>query len=501
VPQGEKNMKNSKISTEAKRILLDGELLEKTEAVALKLSHNYDFARRMIQEISLILAGQAIKHLDVGIKTRAFSHAGLYGAHGFGRDFTWDIATKSGIFPINNPIRITRLDNITEAALIGTISESQIVPPITVTHDMVFVGEYSTLMRGQNADSLAASMRSLLETSEYRRRLAKVAGLNFILEGDDKKRKRSLIKALEEASKKGLFIDTSIGEIAVETTTSWIISSARFGSDYTYGKPLLALGDVDRYRWRSHLPTKEERLKITAEVGSLPPIVASDVDIRTINEAWKFLLNTLYRKIGQNAIKVDSNEWSFQKRKKLWVDTQNLIFETYPELAEQHVDQLINLRTRAEFRRLLIQHATTKQFQRDQGYDLAEPGKFIIDYKEDGEFAQNLWLEEFVPSMIDVIDDIQKYDPKRRSKRRKTLTQKGEEIVKKRLEKGIAGAAELAELVKKKGISVSLLNNKILKKMLREDIICKPTGYKYYKLKKNCPNCGYFSSCTERETD
>lgn len=492
-------METPKISREAKQILLDGQLLEKTEAVALKLSHNYDFARRMIEEICLILGGQALKHINIGIETRAFSHAGFYGAHGFGRDFTWDIATKSGIFPINNPIRVTRLDNITEAALIGTISESQIVPPITITHDLVFVGEYSTLMRRPDADSLAASMRSLLETSEYRRRLAKAAGLNFILEGDDKKRKKSLEKALEEASKKGLFIDPSIGEIAVKTTTSWIISSARFGSDYTYGKPLLALGDVDRYRWRSHLPTKEERLEITAEVGSLPPIVASDIDVYSINEAWKFLLNTLYRKIGQNAMKVDSDEWSFQKRKKLWTDTQKLIFETYPELAEQHVDQLINLRTRAEFRRLLIQHATMKQFQRDQGYDLSEPGKFIIDYKEDGEFAQNLWLEEYVPSMVDVIDDIQKYDPKRGSKRSKNLTQKGEEIVKKRLENGLADTAELIKIVKTKGISASLLNNQILRKMLSDGIICKPTGFKYYKLKDNCVSCSFQETCLDKQ--
>ena len=48
----------------------------------------------------------------------------------------------------------------------------------------------------------------------------------------------------------------------------------------------------------------------------------------------------------------------------------------------------------------------------------------------------------------------------------------------------MADNSELANIVKTNGISVSLFNNQILPRMLREGIICKPTGYKHYKMKE-----------------
>lgn len=107
----------------APRILLDGRLLLTIESLALQLSNKFDFARRIIQEFTLILAGQLIKYLNVGQRDRAYSHAGIYTPPGLGKDYSWRLIENCGIFPFDI-IRIRRMENITEAALIGTITEN-----------------------------------------------------------------------------------------------------------------------------------------------------------------------------------------------------------------------------------------------------------------------------------------------------------------------------------------------------------------------------------------
>lgn len=77
-------MEKNELSQEARRLLLDGKLLETTEAIALKLSHNYDWARRMIQEIALIFTGQYVKSLDIGVEDRGTSHAAFYSSMDWG---------------------------------------------------------------------------------------------------------------------------------------------------------------------------------------------------------------------------------------------------------------------------------------------------------------------------------------------------------------------------------------------------------------------------------
>jgi len=486
-----------KPSPTARKLLLDGELLEVTETLALKLAHGYDFAKRMIQEISLIIAGQSIKFLDIGLPDRGFSHAAFYGAHGYGRDFTWRIAETSGIFPINDPIRAKRLDNITEAALIGTVEEYHILPPPTVTEDILFVGEYATLAKGQNAEGMAANLCSMLETGEYHRRLAKVVKLREILDDPNDRRRKRLVGDIEECKHMGMHIDVNRGAIRVDTTTSWIISSARFGSEVVQGRPLLSMGDVDRYRWRSFSPTREERLKVTSEVGSLPPVDINATEISAVNEAWRILHTTLKEMTATRSIKVPRDDMSYQLRKRIWDDTQKEMLELYPDMKDIYEDQLVTLRATAEFRRLMYQHAALKQFARNQGHDFAEPGKFVIDYEEDGEFAKQLWLTEYVPSLMEVVDDILHSSLLRRS-RTVTFSEKGSEVVLKRLEEGSAAHDELVEVAADAGIKKSLLSNVVLPTLLKKDLICKPTGYKVYQL-RDCKICKMRDVCRYRD--
>jgi hypothetical protein len=416
-----------------------------------------------------------------------------------GRDFTWRIATRSGIFPIENNLRVTRLDNITEAALIGTITDMEILPPVTITDNVIFVGEYSTLMRGSNAETLAANLRSLLETGEYERRLAKVVGLKAIIDDPKNPKRQQLLDDIERLKTRGMEITIEEGRIRVQTTASWIISSARFGSEFAYGKPLLSLGDVDRYRWRSYLPTRDERVEITSEVGSLPPIDISTADIIHLNQAWRTLFEALRRTTRDGSIKVSLDATSYYIRKKIWEDLQKEVLETYPEMKPIYDEELLTLRATGEFRRLMYQHAATKQFERDQDYDLAAPGKFIIDYEEDGEFAKRLWLDEYVPGIMDVIEDITRYETTRKSKRTGTSTQRGEDIALKRLEKGPAEPKELVKLAEDAGVKTSLFNNRVLPILLKKGFICKP-HYGLYKL-KDCKTCSLRNNCTNSGRD
>lgn len=478
------NSQRTNISSAAKKILKDGKLLETTEALALKISNNYDFARRINQEFSLIIAGQTIKYLNVGQLDRAYSHAGIYAPPGLGKDFAWKLIRTSRIFP-NNIFRVSRLENITQAVLVGTITESTIIPPAPVTEDIIFVGEYATLMKGRDAETIAADMRAMIENGEYRRRLAKVGGVREILETDPDSRRAKYIRSqLEECRKFGLTIDLRRSEIQVRTTTSWLISSARFGSETGYGKSLLSMGDINRYRWRSYLPRRSERRKITSEVGSLPPIdIGIEKNKNSCNEAWRTLISALKANIV-NGLKVPRDTQSYYERKKVWDETQKLLDDNYGDkVDDRYFGQLVNLRMRAEYNRIMYQHAVLKQFERNQGYDFSLPTKFAIDYKEDGAFAKQLWISEYVPSMIDVMNDITKrYD--KGTGTQETLTSRGATEVLKRLTNGPAKRRELIKVVEKIGISDSLLDNQILPRLLKSKQIQRDK-FGVYSLVKN----------------
>jgi len=460
----------SRASSQAKKILKDGVLLETTEALSLQVSNNYDFARRIVQELALIFAGQIIKHLNVGQKDRAYSHAGLYAPPGLGKDFAWKLVATSGIFPAD-ALRMKKLENVTEAALSGTANDNTIIPPPTVNEDIIFVGEYATLMRGSNAQPVSADMRAILESGEYSRRLAKIGQLKeAIMIHPDSNEAKYIKKQLEDYAKIGMTVDLDKSEISIKSTTSWVVASAKFGSEMTYGRSLLSMGDINRYRWRSYLPDRDERLKITSEIGSLPPTTPNVAEKNACREAWTLLIAGL-RENPAEGLEVPRDEQSYYTRQRIWDDTQKILMDTLGnKLEDVYFEQLVNLRTRAEFTRLMYQHATLKQFERNQSHDFSQPYKFVINNVEDGEFAKQLWISEYATSMIDVMKDVLRQPGSNRSIRI-TLTAKGKTLVLEKLKEGPTKREELIKIMNKNGISPYLLDNEILKALRKEEKI------------------------------
>jgi hypothetical protein len=381
--------------------------------------------------------------------------------------YAWSIATNSGIFP-SGKFRITKLDNITEAVLEGTIFENKIVPPPTVTEDIIAVMEAATLLSGPNAAALSADLRAMLEKGEYSRRLAKIGKLDEMIQtaADDKKI-GYILSQMTEFEKIGMKIVTKTCEIQIKTTTSWIISSASFGSHAANNKSLLSMGDLNRFRWRSYLPSRDERLQITSEVGSLPPVICNSTKRTICNEAWITTIDSL-RKLSIDNFAVPRDEQSYLGRKNSWDEMIKEAKDKHKKLeSETYYNQIVNMRTRAEFTRLMYQHAALKQFARDTGTDCSFPEKFIIDYKEDGEFAKTLCINEYKPTLIDVIHDIVGNQTKAYSCRI-TKTTIGEQVVLERLKTGHAKRDELVKLCEAQGISQYTLDNQILPYLLNQ---------------------------------
>ena len=105
------------------------------------------------------------------------------------------------------------------------------------------------------------------------------------------------------------------------------------------------MGDIDRYRWRSYLPEKNERLKVVSDVGSLPPVTVNSSKIKVLNEAWGLLFTTLREMTAKQPIEVSRNGASHQARKKVWDDIQKEMFERFTDMKEEYVDQQATLRS------------------------------------------------------------------------------------------------------------------------------------------------------------
>lgn len=475
---------------EAKRLLKEGILLETTMSLAYEAANKSDFASRFAREFGLLLMGQAIKFFDItGMKDRAYSHLGIYADPGMGKDFCWKIIETSGIFP-SDVVRVTRLDKITSAALVGTISERQIVPPPVITEQMIFSGEFSTLKKKNEAEEISADLRVLLETGEYKRRLAKVVGLKEALL--DPRFRENLQNQMEQCKKLGMTLDLDKGEIHVRSAASWIISSARFGSGTIAGRPLLNMGDLDRFRWLSFLPDPEEREKLVAEVGSLPPVVLNESLVKATAEAWRSLFVTIEKLTKKGGLQIIRDEISYQARKQAWEETVQEIKTHYPDMTEQGERILINLRTHAEFNRVMHQYAATQQFKRAASRGLPEPSEFIMDSGEDGAFARQLFIHEYVPGVLDLIEDVLHTQPKRY--KRVYLTEIGEKTILEGLQNGPKSREDFIEPIKKAGISVPSLDCLILPRLIQKRLVCKPR-HSLYMLKRDCATCPSRESC------
>jgi hypothetical protein len=479
-------MKEADVET----LLKNGTLLETSMSLAYEAANKFDFASRFAKEFVLLFMGQAIKHFDItGIKDRGYSHLAVYCDPGMGKDFAWKLIETSGIFP-TDVVRITRLDRVTVASLVGTISENQIVPPPVATDSIIFAGEFSTLMNKREAEEISADFRVLLETGEYSRRLAKVVGLKEVLLNPN--RKSQLEAQIEKCKMMGVELDLDIGEIHVQSSCSWIASSARFGSGTTTGRPLLNLGDLDRFRWLSFLPTSEERRKLVAEVGSLPPVTLNQDLVDAVNEAWRKTFYAVKDLAKDGCLPIPRDEVSYLARKNIWEQTEEEMKRLYPEITEQHERILINLRSHSEFNRIMYQFAATKQFQRAYAMGLRSPEQFILNVEEDGAFAKQHFLYENVPGLLDVVDDIVHKQPLRRKRPR--LSEIGKEIVLNLLQNGPKTRDAFIEPIKKAGISVSTLDCTILPELIRKSTICKPK-HNLYLLKQNCLECEFNEIC------
>lgn len=171
------------------------------------------------------------------------------------------------------------------------------------------------------------------------------------------------------------------------------------------------------------------------------------------------------------------------ERKRIWDETVKEMMDNYSELEKKvNFDQLMSLRNVSEFRRIMYQHAALKQFARDQGNDLLLPEKFQIDYKEDGEFTKTLWLEEYVPSMLDIIANVLRGSAK--PAKRRTKTSAGMDLFVRRLEEGHAKREELLAIAAKNGISSFLVDNQILPKLIESGLIVRD-NQGWYSLTKD----------------
>ena len=471
----------NRLSKRATEILKNGELLQVTESLAYRRSNNYDFARRIGREIGLIFSGQAIKYLNIGQKDRAYSHCGIFAPPGMGKDFAYNLMVDSGIFP-KDVFRIERLDNITPAALEGTIFGNKIVPPPTITADLIVTSEWASLASGTDASSLLADLRVMWENGKYTRRLAKIGKLDEILETASVETAGYIQGQIDEYKKKGLYVDTSECKINVETTSSWIIASADFGSQTKFGKSLLTLGDLCRIRWLSYHPTKAERIKVISDVGSLPPVIINTTEERACNEAWRTTIMAL-KKTHPKGIKIPRDNQSHYERKRIWNETVKEMMDTYPQLEKNvNFDQLMSLRSMSEFRRLVYQYAATQQFARDSGNDLSISEKFKIDYKIDGEFAKRLWLEDYVPSMLDIISNVLSRSDK--PAKHTTKTSMGIKQFLKRMANGPVKRPELLTIARQNDISEYLVDNRIIPNMIELKLIKREKGG-WYSLREN----------------
>lgn len=68
------------------------------------------------------------------------------------------------------------------------------------------------------------------------------------------------------------------------------------------------------------------------------------------------------------------------------------------------------------------------------------------------------------------------------------------------LTEGSKTRTELISSILKMGISVSELDNVILPSLVQKGHICKPTGFKQYKL-RDCKNCEWENSCTDKNKE
>ena len=169
-------------------------------------------------------------------------------------------------------------------------------------------------------------------------------------------------------------------------------------------------------------------------------------------------------------VNIPRDSQSYYDRQKIWDETTKEMLDTYTQLEDEiYYNQLMSLRNVSEFRRLMYQHAALKQFSRSNGNDLSTPDKFLIDYNYDGKFAKRLWIDEYVPSMIDIINNV--LSKSEQSTKKVTKTKLGINLTLERLSKGPVKRSELVDIAQKNNISQYTIDNQILPILLKQGLI------------------------------
>jgi len=420
-----------KTEQEAQRILVNGELPQATETLAYVDNNNDEWHRRCARVLSLaVLAGQMLCRDKNG--TRLYSHVGLYQPHGMGRGHFLHWLYHSDVMPRakkgdRDAFSMAIRDDVSSAALLGSItSEGEIKPP-PLLQDVIIVEEYATLFK--SGEDLSACIRKCQEEGSFTRDLVKFKMIKDILQrgawankqlatGKFKNEKNILELAeiadkaekmqeeIDRWRKRGLFIDLSSGKMTVRTHASWIISSGRFG-DTVKTKPLLTLGDLDRYVWVSSVPSIEERKDIVRKVGLFPPKEACAYEPNSVALAWLRLKRAMEKfREKDRAIEIPRTSEANEMMKKYWDETLTGAMKEYgDQIQEQHLEQMITNRYAAEFIRVAYQHATLMQFKRNSNFHDSK-AEFLGPYDEDFAFARDMFLSEYISSFIEVINDV-----------------------------------------------------------------------------------------------
>jgi len=425
---------------EALAILERGELLQAMEQIAYTENNNDEWHRRCARALALVLAGQCLRRAKDG--TRLYSHLGLYQPKGMGRGhfLRWIDSTKAIPKPYFdgeqkqiNGFSIVSLDAASDAALASSVTtEGTIKPSVLVRNDIVKVEEFATLMAPGN-EGLMSNVRRILEDGNFTRDLLKLMRFREILKDAERAEKQlsttkkltdrqilelakvvdrgeMLKKDLEKWRKRGLSIDIEEGRMSLRSHASWIISSARFG-DTSRTKPLLDLGDLDRYVWVSNIPSLAERKAIIRKVGFNPVPEKCEYDPEAVNEAWSLLFNVTGKfRLKSQSIELPRSEELSEKMVSYWDATERSLLEEFTEvITERHQEEFNTLRYMDEFKRVALQHATLMQFKRDSSFGLTPT--LVIDYDEDFAFARDVFLSEYIPSFIEVMNDVQRTWP------------------------------------------------------------------------------------------
>ena len=399
---------------QAQQILLDGVLLEYTEQLAHSVLNN-PFSVDVITEIGLIMAGQIAKwhKLPGGMTDRGFSHALMYSPRGMSKGMTLDFAFTPGITPFwldtGKRLRYEMIDDINPAVLTGSVANGYILEPPILSNDIIICEEYETIMAGMDFRQIRADLRRLLDKGKYNKRRVKVCGELHKQLDQSPKRRDILLAQLRELDKRGMKFDINSGKIEIQSTTSWICASARFGSAGTQGQPLLELGDLSRYRTIASTPTRSERYRTCREVFKARPVSKKISSIKNpTRRAWSYVNDLQHFE----TIELDGDIEIVKVRGEIYDKLMDEIgneYGNYLNDGEDYWDEIINNRFAAEIRRVMVQHALLNQFERDQGYDFdPHPQKFRMDYKRDAEYATRRYLDTYIPGIISIIRDIKK---------------------------------------------------------------------------------------------